>query len=766
MRRRRGLLAGDDRLHDHGRGHELHVRHRPERREDRDPRGGRLRIPRRGDDAHDEERCRAPRGRATRPRRSTPSRRILALPAAEQPRGSADASRRRDPADRMDAALDRVVPDDPRRPYDMHDVISRDRRRRRRSSRSSRVGRRTSSSASRDSAVGASASSRSSRRSSPARSTSTHRSRRRGSSGRAIASTSRWSPSSTSPGSCPASAQEHGGIIKHGAKLLYAYCEATVPKLTVITRKAYGGAYDVMSSKHIRGDMNFAWPTAEIAVMGAEGAVNIIFKDAIAAADDPAAERARLVAALRDGVREPVHRRGSRLRRRRHQAVRDAAAIDPRAGDAGRQARRRIRGRSMATSRSEARPVFAQRRAGAGPPFRRVLSRTAGEIAVRIIRACHELGMEAVAVYSDADAAAAARPAGRSARSGSGRRRRPRATCASTPSSTPRRRPAPRRSTRATASSPSERRSPAPSRRPASSSSARRPRSIDALGDKLHARRTARDVGVAAVPGTLEPAPVDRPDQVDAIVAEAEAIGFPLLVKAAAGGGGRGMRRVATRGRAAGRAGRPGRTRRPRRSATARSTSSGRSSPARHIEVQLLGDDDRAGRRHRRARLLAPAPPPEARRGGAGAGADAATSAATSTTLAVRVATAAGLRNAATAEFLRAARRVVLLPRGQHAAPGRARGHRARVRARHRPRAVLAGRRAAAVRGRRSRPPRRATEPGRPRHRGPDLGRGPGRDFTPTPGRVRRWVMPAGPGRPGRHGRRGRRAGPAPSTTT
>jgi acetyl-CoA carboxylase carboxyltransferase component len=98
------------------------------------------------------------------------------------------------------------------------------------------------------------------------------------------------------PGFLPGVAQEHGGIIKHGAKLLYAYCEATVPKLTVITRKAYGGAYDVMSSKHIRGDMNFAWPTAEIAVMGAEGAVNIIFKDAIAAADDPIAERTRLVA--------------------------------------------------------------------------------------------------------------------------------------------------------------------------------------------------------------------------------------------------------------------------------------------------------------------------------------------------------------------------------------------------------------------------------------------------------------------------------------
>ena len=80
------------------------------------------------------------------------------------------------------------------------------------------------------------------------------------------------------PGFLPGTAQEYGGIIKHGAKLLYAYCEATVPKITLITRKAYGGAYDVMSSKHIRGDVNLAYPTAEIAVMGPEGAVNIIFR--------------------------------------------------------------------------------------------------------------------------------------------------------------------------------------------------------------------------------------------------------------------------------------------------------------------------------------------------------------------------------------------------------------------------------------------------------------------------------------------------------
>jgi propionyl-CoA carboxylase beta chain len=97
------------------------------------------------------------------------------------------------------------------------------------------------------------------------------------------------------PGFLPGVAQEHGGIIKHGAKLLFAYCEATVPKLTVITRKAYGGAYDVMSSKHIRGDVNLAWPSAEIAVMGPKGAVEILFKDEIARAGDPVTETSRRI---------------------------------------------------------------------------------------------------------------------------------------------------------------------------------------------------------------------------------------------------------------------------------------------------------------------------------------------------------------------------------------------------------------------------------------------------------------------------------------
>ncbi len=107
------------------------------------------------------------------------------------------------------------------------------------------------------------------------------------------------------PGFLPGVNQELGGIIRHGAKLLYAYCEATVPKITIIIRKAYGGAYDVMSSKHIRGDINYAWPSAEIAVMGPDGAVNIIFRKQIAEAEDPESERQRLAGEYRETFANP-----------------------------------------------------------------------------------------------------------------------------------------------------------------------------------------------------------------------------------------------------------------------------------------------------------------------------------------------------------------------------------------------------------------------------------------------------------------------------
>ena len=107
------------------------------------------------------------------------------------------------------------------------------------------------------------------------------------------------------PGFLPGTSQEHGGIIRHGAKLLYAYCEATVPKVSVLTRKAYGGAYIVMSSKHVRGDINFAWPSAEIAVMGPEGAVNVVFRREIEAAKDKVKRRKELISEYEEKFASP-----------------------------------------------------------------------------------------------------------------------------------------------------------------------------------------------------------------------------------------------------------------------------------------------------------------------------------------------------------------------------------------------------------------------------------------------------------------------------
>ncbi|MCW4052736.1 MAG: methylmalonyl-CoA carboxyltransferase, partial [Candidatus Bathyarchaeota archaeon] len=107
------------------------------------------------------------------------------------------------------------------------------------------------------------------------------------------------------PGFLPGIEQEHGGIIRHGSKLLFAYCEATVPKITVIVRKAYGGAYDVMGSKHSGADINYAWPSAEIAVMGPAGAINIIFRKEIARAQDPEKRRKELTAEYREKFANP-----------------------------------------------------------------------------------------------------------------------------------------------------------------------------------------------------------------------------------------------------------------------------------------------------------------------------------------------------------------------------------------------------------------------------------------------------------------------------
>ena len=376
------------------------------------------------------------------------------------------------------------------------------------------------------------------------------------------------------------------------------------------------------------------------------------------------------------------------------------------------------------------------------PPFRRVLVANRGEIAVRIIRACHEMGMEAVAVYSDADASAThVRLADQAVRLGP-----------SSPLESYLRIDAVMdavRSTGAEAVHPgygflAERAAFARAVEDAGVVFVGPPSAaIDALGDKLHARRTARSVDVAAVPGTLDPAPVDRPDRLGAILAEAEGVGFPLLVKAAAGGGGRGMRRVETPADlpAALVAG----------SSEAASAFGDGSvylereiKPARHIEVQLLGDvtgrvvalgerDCSIQRRHQKLVEEAPAP-------GLTAG-----DRRHLHEMAVRVATAAGLRNAATAEFLRSpdgsfyflevntrlqvehgvtelvsgldiVREQFWLAAGAPLSE-----------------AALAAAAAAADPGSHAIEVRLSAED-------------PSRDFAPTPGRVRRWVMPSGPG--------------------
>jgi acetyl/propionyl-CoA carboxylase alpha subunit len=375
-------------------------------------------------------------------------------------------------------------------------------------------------------------------------------------------------------------------------------------------------------------------------------------------------------------------------------------------------------------------------------PFRRVLVANRGEVAVRIIRACHELGMEAVAVYSEADATARhVRLADVAVRIG------PAAASESY--------------LRIDAIVDAARATGCDAIHPGYGFLAERSafaraveeaglvfvgpssESIDALGDKLHARRSAREAGVAVVPGTLHPAQVDRPDEVASMVAEANSIGFPLLVKASAGGGGRGMRRVvaaadlpaalAVGAREAADAFGDGSVYLEREIV-----------PARHIEVQLLGDatgrvvaigerDCSIQRRHQKLVEEAPAPglTVEQRRELHG--------------LAVRVAARAGLRNAATAEFLRSPdgsfyflevntrlqveHGVTELVSGLDIVREQfwlAAGHPISAEA------IAASERAAEPAGH-AIEVRIAAED-------------PSRDFAPTPGRVRRWEMPAGPG--------------------
>jgi acetyl/propionyl-CoA carboxylase alpha subunit len=402
----------------------------------------------------------------------------------------------------------------------------------------------------------------------------------------------------------------------------------------------------------------------------------------------------------------------------------------------------------MATSRSDPAELASLRkdatiRSGERVvPFRRILVANRGEIAVRIIRACHELGIEAVAVYSDADAEAMhTRLADVAVRIGP---------------------PPPTDSyLQIDAVVAAARSSGADAVHPGYGFLAERaafaraveeagivfvgppPDAIEALGDKLHARRLARSVDVPVVPGTLEPAPVERPDQVAAIVAEADRIGFPLLVKAAAGGGGRGMRRVTA----------------PEALPAALAAGSAEAAaafgdgsvylerellPARHIEVQLLGDADgrviALGERdcslqRRHQKLVEEAPAPGLSRDERRA----------LHAMAVRLGEAAGLRNAATAEFLRG-------PDGSFAFLE----VNTRLQVEHGVTELVSGvdlvreqlRIAAGL------PLSRATLEAADRAASPGshaievriAAENPAFDFTPTPGRITLWTMPGGPG--------------------
>ena len=278
------------------------------------------------------------RGRRARVRQGA-----AVLPAAEQPRRAAvvrRAGRPRGHRPRPDARHA-----DPRlanQPYDMHDVDHARSSTTRSSSRCSRCSRRTSSSASagsRASSVGVVANQ-------PMQFAGTLDIDASEKAARFVRTCDAFNiPVLTFvdvPGFLPGTDQEWNGIIRRGAKLIYAYAEATVPLVTIITRKAYGGAYDVMGSKHLGADINLAWPTAQIAVMGAQGAVNILLpQGARSEADGPArpSARAELIDGVRGHARQPLHRRRARLRRRGDHPARDPRRGRPGAAPAALQAR-------------------------------------------------------------------------------------------------------------------------------------------------------------------------------------------------------------------------------------------------------------------------------------------------------------------------------------------------------------------------------------------------------------------------------------------
>ena len=497
VRRRRGLLAGHHRLHDHGRGHELHVRHRPGCRARGDARGRRPRSVWAGRQRTRRSAAWRISPRATRPRRSRLARRIL----GHLPQNNLSQPPRRattDPCDRARrrARLDRARP-----------------------SQRSRTTCTTSSTASSTTASSSSCSPRWAANiivglcrfdgrsvgivaQQPAVLAGALDIDASDKAARFVRTCDAFNvPLLTLvdvPGFLPGVAQEHGGIIRHGAKLLYAYAEATVPKVTVITRKAYGGAYDVMSSKHIRGDVNLAWPTAQHRGHGRRGRGQHHLPRR-AGGRRRRRGRARTTGSrVRGALRQPVHRRQPRLHRRRHRAVRDPAAGHRRAARCSRASATATCRASTATSRS--RPPAgrvslrkdSQRPAG---PAAAVSARAGRQ--PRRDRGAHHPRLPGVGCrgrrrLQRCRRRRAPRPGGRCGgphRTGAGE---PRATCASTRSSTPPARPAPRRSIRATASCPSSRRWPRPVPAAGIVFVGPSPATLAGLGDKLAARRTAR----------------------------------------------------------------------------------------------------------------------------------------------------------------------------------------------------------------------------------------------------------------------------------
>ena len=429
------------------------------------------------------------------------------------------------------------------------------------------------------------------------------------------------------PGFLPGTVQEYGGIIRHGAKLLYAFAEATVPKITVITRKAYGGAYCVMSSKHIRTDVNFAWPTAEIAVMGAEGAVNILYKREIEEArrSGGGARRARspsirekfanpYVAAARGFVDEVI---APRTTRRRLIAgagpPRDQARPEP-----AEEAREHPAVTGAELRRSGADAVEAGRLAEqhAELPMQqdpdRQPRRDRGARHPRLPRAGHRARSRSTPTCDRAALHVAAGRRGVAARPAT---RRARATCdIDTAHRRRRAAPAPTPSIPATASSPRTRTSPRPAATPASPSSARRPRRSRCMGSKTAARQAAiarRRAGRARHRDAARPP--TRPTPRSPRLADARRL------PADAQGGRRRRRQGHARRRRA-------RTQlagalRAARSEAASAFGDGRGLPraAARAAAARRGPAARRSPRHRRAvrraRVLDPAPAPEGGRG-------------------------------------------------------------------------------------------------------------------------------------------------------